>query len=115
VKFLLASGVNANIFGGRLDSALQACIDNGNLEIMELLLCHGADMNHEGGLYHSPLHCATYRGKTRAAEILLDRGAIFNEEIFLMAIEYEHPSLVTRMLARGVDVHSQNERGPHCS
>jgi ankyrin repeat protein len=108
---LLAKGADVNIFGGRLDSALQACIDNGNLEILELLLSHGADMNHEGGLYHSPLHCATYRGKTRAAEILLDRGALFNDEIYLMAVEYEHPSLISRILAKGVDVNSQNKKG----
>jgi ankyrin repeat protein len=111
VKVLLANGAGVNIFGGQLDSALQACIDHGNMDILQLLLDHGADLNHEGGLYHSPLHCATFRGKARAAEILLDRNAKFNDEIFLMAIEYDHKSLVSRMFSKGVNVNAQGKEG----
>lgn len=111
VKVLLANGADVNIFGGRLDSALQACIDHGNLDILQLLLDNGADLNHEGGTYHSPLHCATFRGKARAAEILLDRDAEFNDEIFLMAIEYGHKSLVKRMLSKGASVNAQGREG----
>jgi ankyrin repeat protein len=106
VKFLLSKGADTEIFGGTLDSALRACIDCGDLEIMELLLAAGADMNHEGGLYKSPLHCATFRGKAGTAEILLDRGAVFNDTIFLMAVEYEHATLVEKILIKGVNANA---------
>jgi ankyrin repeat protein len=45
VKFLLATGANVNILGGSRDSALQDCIDYGNLEIMEMLLARGANID----------------------------------------------------------------------
>jgi ankyrin repeat protein len=111
VKVLLANGADVNIFGGNLDSALQACICHGDLDILHLLLEHGADLNHEGGLYHSPLRCATYRGEVRIAEILLDRGAEFNDDIFLIALEYKHKSLVKRMLSKGVNVNASEKKG----
>jgi ankyrin repeat protein len=111
VKHLLGNGANVNNFGGDFDSALQACIDHGDLEVFQILLSNGADINHQGGRYHSPLRCAVYRGKVRAAEILIDAGAVFDDEIFLMAVEYEHKSLVQRMLLKGVDVNAQGPKG----
>jgi ankyrin repeat protein len=111
VEILLANGADVNIFGGRLDSALQACIDHGDLKILQLLIDRGADLNHQGGLYSSPLYCATYRGNVRAAEILLDKGAEFNDEIFLIAIDFGHKTLVERMLAQGVNVNAQEKEG----
>ncbi|KAI9779165.1 MAG: hypothetical protein M1839_007700 [Geoglossum umbratile] len=111
VGFLLAKGADVNIRGGEYGDALQACVDDGNPEILSTLLNHGADIDRPGGRYHSALWCAVFRGKTAAAEILLDRGAKFDDEIFLMAVQYRHSTLIDRLLKEGVNVNAQGKDG----
>jgi len=111
VRFLLAKGADVNIRGGEYGDALQACVDDGNLEILHLLLNRGANVDHEGGRYRSALWCAVYRGKTTAAEILLDHGARYDDEIFLMAVQYKHPTIIKRLLKNGVNVNAQGKNG----
>jgi ankyrin repeat protein len=111
VRFLLAKGADVNIRGGKYGDALQACTHNGDPGIFHLLLKHGANIEHEGGTYYSALWCAVYTCKTIAAEILLDRGATCSDEIFLMAIQYQLPTIVSRLLKRGVDVNAQGKEG----
>ncbi|KHG34819.1 ankyrin repeat domain-containing protein [Sulfurospirillum sp. MES] len=75
VKKLLEGGVNANKYGNDGKSSykklpISCAIENGNLNVVQLLLDYGADLD-EG----RPLYIAAAEGNIEICKLLLERGA----------------------------------------
>ncbi|KAJ7729982.1 ankyrin repeat-containing domain protein [Mycena metata] len=75
VRLLLQSGVDPNMYGGRLGTALQAAAVGGSLEVVTLLLQNGADLKIPGGHYGTVLQAAAVGGNFKLLTLLLENGA----------------------------------------
>jgi hypothetical protein len=76
---LLTQGANINFVGGPFETALQAAIVGGHVQMVEWLLQHGATVNTETPLFCTPLQAATAFNQTQIVHVLLRHGADTNQ------------------------------------
>jgi ankyrin repeat protein len=80
VRALLDENPNLYSDSHRVDISylLLSAVQNGNLEIAEILVSHGADANAMGYYGRSPLHLAASSGNVEMAKLLVSKGANIN-------------------------------------
>lgn len=88
-----------------LRTPLNLAVENGHLDVAELLIDAGADVN-AGGEWYSPLCSAILYGDRQLVELLLARGADVNDAIRIQdrtvfaGFRYARPMEVARLIQR---------------
>ncbi|KAG5827100.1 hypothetical protein H9Q74_002810 [Fusarium xylarioides] len=75
---LAIEGADVNAHGGEYGNALQAALNEGHQEVVQLLLDKGVDVNARGVEYGNALQTASYNGNRDIVQLLLDNGADAN-------------------------------------
>jgi ankyrin repeat protein len=75
ISYLLETGSDVNVTGGRYGTALQAAAARGDQSACKLLIEVGADPNITGGFYHTPLQAAYRHGFYNSIWLLYGHGA----------------------------------------
>jgi ankyrin repeat protein len=132
LRFLIGSGVDTNILGGRYGTALQAAAHAGCKSLVLLLLERGAKVNTRSGLYGNALQAAVlavrrYKSVDGSAsdvksivQMLLDQGANVDAEggmyeSALQAAAYEgNEDIVQLLLDHGALGEPRMRRFRHC-
>ena len=112
IRLLISKGVDVR--GGKNGAALQAAVDSGNIEYIELLLDKGADVNAVGGVYGTALQAAAASrwGSVKKVQLLLDRGADVNAvggvygTALQAAVCMNNCEYIELLLDRGADVNA---------
>ena len=104
---LIDKGGDVNAQGGAYRNALQAALQGGHQDIVNLLLDKGADVNAQGGEYGNALQAASLRGHQGIVNLLLDKGADVNAQggkfgnALQAASERGHQDIVKVLQRRG--------------
>lgn len=78
VKVLLELDLGASCVARSLDTAFQAAVYGGHIDVLEMALSKGANVNSRGGVLECSLHAAAFHGHTAVVNALLENGADAN-------------------------------------
>ena len=80
VKFLLASGASANQADNKYGiTPLHSAVQNGHLEIVEILIASGGLVNKASNNGNTPLYMASSKGHLEIVKVLIASGGLVNE------------------------------------
>ena len=115
-KYLLAAGTQVDVREARDRTPLHLAAMEGDRSLLDLLLKHGAaiDARDDQGL--TPLHLAVVHWQPQIVETCVDRGAKPGWEhvgptLLIQAVEQENISSLEYLLAQGIDINAQSEKG----
>eukprot|EP00817_Percolomonadidae_sp_ATCC50343_P004227 CAMPEP_0117430770 /NCGR_PEP_ID=MMETSP0758-20121206/10321_1 /TAXON_ID=63605 /ORGANISM="Percolomonas cosmopolitus, Strain AE-1 (ATCC 50343)" /LENGTH=210 /DNA_ID=CAMNT_0005219145 /DNA_START=308 /DNA_END=940 /DNA_ORIENTATION=+ len=119
VKYLLELKVDVNAFGTRQGSALLAAVDNGNVNIADLLIKAGANVNMVTEyINYTPLVIACHQKNLEMVKLLVQAKAItrkFSDNLryfpLYIAINTKNLELVTYLMDHGADVNDYMSDG----
>lgn len=115
-RLLLSRGASANVRCAEGKSAFHVAIEEGCVELVEILLEYGADINSLLG-EETPLHVSVTKSNKAVIKMLLQKGAIVNaktkyEKTALhIAAEHAKYEAVKILLEYGADVNSKTDDG----
>ncbi|MFO7876409.1 MAG: ankyrin repeat domain-containing protein [Desulfovermiculus sp.] len=115
-KYLLEAGIKVDVRDDQGRTPLHLAAMEGDRSLLNLLLKHGADLDARDDQGFTPLHLAVVHWQPQIVETFVDRGAKPGWEhvgptLLIQAVEEENISSLEYLLAQGIDINAQSEKG----
>ncbi|XP_059176241.1 putative ankyrin repeat protein RF_0381 [Physella acuta] len=117
ISLLVQSNSNVNIQNKRGQTPLMLAVEQGNIEIINILLKHGAKAIYKTNLGLAALQHAISKRSVKSLESLILAGADINvrntkgETFLIHAVKLARPEIVDLLIQSGVDVNVQDKEG----